>query len=178
MENPEKLRCYCLFVRSGSEQTVADGICKGDPGIRAIAPKRSVQEKRSGSWTKRTLALLPGYVFVFGDLENNDLRKLKADNVYKLLKYDNELRELLGDDREYAFWILRNHGDIGTSKVLDLGTGIRVVEGPLADCKGKIVRLDKHKRRATVEFEFDGKVRTVSLSAEVVTAFEEAPKVL
>ena len=172
MYNIEDARCFCLFVRSGSEQKVAEDIVKGKSGIKAVAPRRSIQEKRGGKWTKRTLALLPGYVFVYGKLENSDLRKLKTDNVYRLLKYDNELRELLGDDREYALWILRNHGDIGISRVLDLGSEIRVVEGPLADCMGKIVRLDKHKRRATVEFEFDGKVRTVTLAAEVVTSFE------
>jgi len=175
----ENISCYCLFVRSGSEQKVAEAISEANKlretgsEVLAVAPRRMMQEKRSGSWEKRALALLPGYVFVYGKLDADGLRRLKADNVYKLLRYDNELRELLGDDREYALWILRNHGEIGVSRVIEEGDSIRVVDGPLADCVGKIVRLDKHKRRATVEFDFDGRKRTVSLSAEVVTAYED-----
>ncbi len=174
MTDTDDIHCFCLFVRSGSEQTVADTLVKAreEQGIKVVAPRRFMQEKREGRWRKRALALLPGYVFVYGDLAPEDLRKLRTDNVYKLLKYDNDLRELLGDDREYALWILRNHGDIGMSKVLDVGGDIRVVSGPLMDCIGKIIRLDKHKRRATVQFDFDGRLRTVTLAAEVVTGHE------
>lgn len=172
LTDSESIRCYCLFVRSGSEQTVVDAIMKKSKGITVVAPKRFMQEKRRGEWQGHALALLPGYVFLFGDLSAEEINAIKVDNVYKLLKYDNEFRELIGDDKEYALWIYRNHGEIGTSKVLDLGGEIRVVEGPLIDCVGKIVRLDKHKKRATVQFEFEGRIRTVTLAAEVLTEFE------
>jgi transcription antitermination factor NusG len=52
------------------------------------------------------------------------------------------------------------------SKVLIDGDTILAVDGPLKDFKGKIVKVDKHKKRVWVEFEFDHMKQTVSLSIE------------
>ena len=169
MEIDHEYNCYCLFVRSGSELEVADSINERGGPFAALAPVRKIHEKRRGEWTERTKALLPGYVFVYADKSIQDPYTKRVDHMYRILRYDSEMHRLLGTDLEYALWIMKNDGEIGCSKILELGDEIRVIEGPLLDCMGKVVRLDKHKRRATVKFDFDGKIRTVSLSAYIVT---------
>lgn len=95
-------------------------------------------------------------------------QKARAQNLYKILEYEHGIAQLTGQDEEYALWVFRHQGKIAPSKVLVEGDKIITVDGPLKDCTGKIVKLDKHKRRAWVEFEFDGHKRIVSLSAECV----------
>jgi transcriptional antiterminator NusG len=52
---------------------------------------------------------------------------------------------------------------------LDAGNMITVISGPLKDMKGKVVKLDKHKKRVVVAFEFVGELREVNLSVEFVS---------
>ena len=168
----QTVRCYCLFVRSGSEQSVSDSINRFDDHFNAMAPRRTLHEKTGSIWSSKTLALLPGYVFVYSSEPDGGPFIRRVDRMYKALRYNAEMRELVGDDREYAMWVYRNHGDITPSKILIEGDSVRVVDGPLLDCRGQIVRIDKHRRRASVEFDFDGSKRIVSLSAEVITGYE------
>ncbi len=76
-----------------------------------------------------------------------------------------------GIDYHYPMWIYRHCGDIDTSKVVLEGSIVRVVDGPLLDGIGTIVRIDRHKRRAWVEFDFSDNKHVVSLSIEVVTPY-------
>lgn len=112
------------------------------------------------------MVLLPGYVFVYypGDLPG-ELRH-KVRDLYKVLEYEYGERRLSGGDADYADWMLRHSGRIAPSRILTVGGTVQVADGPLKDCTGIIKRLDRHKRRAWVEFTFDGVKRLVSLGAE------------
>ncbi len=159
---------WCLFCKTGSEKHVAEFLTTLNEKIEAIAPTRVLQERRKGKWTRREQILFPGYVFLYAEHEREiDLTK-KAPGLYKVLNYDTGFKRLQGTDHEYSMWIYRHHGSIDISKVLTEGRTVKVVDGPLLDGFGTIVRLDKHKRRVWVKFEFDGQIRTVSLSAECV----------
>lgn len=164
-----ELKSYCLFCKSGSESSVANTINSLHKDLLAIAPQRVVQERRNDKWEQRNLALLPGYVFLFVAREQSGkYRHVKVTDMYKFLQYEGGIKELEHEDHTYAMWIHKNHGKISPSKVLTDGDAIRVIDGPLLECQGKIIRLDKHKRRALVEFDFDGQKRLISLSADCV----------
>ena len=139
-----------------------------DNRFEAIAPVRILQEKRKGKWEQREQILFPGYVFLYAkeEIEFKLIRKIPG--LYKILDYESGFKELRGKDYEYSMWVYRHQGHIETSKVLTIGRTVKVIDGPLLDGFGTIVKLDKHKRRIWVEFEFDGQMRTVSLSAECV----------
>jgi len=132
-----------------------------------------VQEKRNNKWEQRSLALLPGYVFLFTEADRNGKNiRVNVTDMYKFLQYEGGVKELVHEDFTYAMWIYNNHGTIAPSGVLCDGEKIRVIDGPLLDCQGTIVRIDKHKRRALVEFDFDGQKRSVSLGIECVNSLE------
>jgi len=116
---------------------------------------------------------LPGYVFLYVERELPIKQKARAQNLYKVLEYEHGVAQLTGHDEEYAQWVYRHSGQIRPSKVLVEGDQVIAVDGPLKDCTGKIVRLDRHKRRAWVEFMFDGEKRSVSLSAEWVDTVKQ-----
>jgi transcriptional antiterminator NusG len=148
--------------------------CMGilDKRIKVIVPVRTLQEKRMGRWELREKPLIPGYVFVYAE-DKVSFEAIKSPlNVYRILQYQMGQRELTGSDFEYAVWIYRHDGKITPSKVLFEGSDVRVVDGPLMDTMGRITRIDRHKRRAWVEFDFDGRKQVVSLSVIDLTSCE------
>ena len=164
------MKTYCAFCKTGSENIARQLIDRVNRNVKTIVPVRVLQEKRKGVWIQREYALLPGYVFIY--LEDDACTELmtKFLEVYRVLQYGLGFRELAGMDFEYAMWIYRHQGVITTSKVLAEGKEVKVIEGPLLDALGTIIKLDKHKRKVWVEFDFDGQRRVVSLSAECVSA--------
>jgi len=162
------LKAWCVFCRTGSEKGVAQFVTTLNGRVEAIAPVRVLQEKRKGKWVQREQILFPGYVFLYAEEEIKFELIKKVPRLSKILDYEAGLKELRGSDYEYSKWIYRHQGHIGTSKVLTEGRTAKVIDGPLLDGFGTIVKLDKHKRRVWIELEFDGQVRLVSLSAECV----------
>ena len=163
------MKSYCVFCKTGSEKDVAQRVHTIDNRIEAIAPVCTLQEKRQGKWEQREQILLPGYVFLYAEEEMQVELRGEVSDLYKVLVYGTGLRELYGVDYEYSMWIYRHQGSINTSKVLTEGRNVKVIDGPLLDGFGTIVRLDKHKRRVWIDFEFDGQKRLVALSAECVS---------
>ena len=92
--------------------------------------------------------------------------------AYKVLEYQTGQRELIGSDYEYASWIFRHNGRIEPSKALVEGDIIKVIDGPLKDGIGTIFKLDRHKRRAWVEFDFYENKHKVSLSVVDIKSCE------
>jgi transcription antitermination factor NusG len=166
------MKSYCVFCKTGFEKDVAQRLNTIDNRIEAMAPTRVLQEKRKGIWEQRELILIPSYVFLYAEEEIKVNLKAEVSDVYKLLEYGTGFRELHGMDYEYAMWIYRHQGNIDISKVLTEGRSVKVLDGPLLDAFGTIVRLDKHKRKVWIEFDFDGVKRIVLLSAECVGKVE------
>ncbi len=166
------MKTYCLFCRSGSEKYVARLLLRIDPELEPVIPRRVLQEKVKCKWRDVEHVLLPGYIFIFRETDLDQTIRNKVIDIYKILQYDPGIRELHGADLDYSMWVYNHHGRISTSKVLKEGKNIKVLDGPLLDVTGTIVRLDRHKRRAWVEFDFDGQKRLVALSAECVKAEE------
>lgn len=158
------LKAYCIQCRTGSEHIVArqiNNICKD---VLAIAPVRILLEKRQKLWERSERALLPGYVFLYVKNKPDFDIVRSLTRVFRVLQYDMGTRELTGSDYTYAKWIYRHNGRIEPSKALIEGSTVKVVDGPLANGIGTIIKLDRHKKRAIVEFDFDGTKKRVSLS--------------
>lgn len=162
------MKAYCLFCKTGSEDTVVEHIKSIDSTIKTIVPVRILLERRMGIWEKSERLLFPGYVFVY--LEDHDEGEVLFEGiktltrVYKVLEYQKDCVELMGSDYEYASWIYKHDGKIEPSKIRLEGKTVKPVDGPLADNIGEIVKLDRHKRRVWVELDFIDKKHRFSLS--------------
>lgn len=165
------MKVYCIFCKSGAEDMIAEKIAKLSPELEAIIPVRTLEEKRNGIWESTKKHLIPGYIFLYTSEKSNLSNAKLLLDVYRVLDYGADApRELAGCDYQYAMWIYRHCGNIETSRVIMEGSRVRVVDGPLVDVVGKIVRIDRHKRRAWVEVDFYGRKQTISLSIDGVTS--------
>ena len=168
------MNAYCLQCKTGAERQIMQWINKSFnlDELGAIAPVKSMQEKRNHVWVDVQKPLLTGYVFVYCQYEDHtfvvepDLQIHR--NVYKWIEYGEGEHQLKGRDAEYAEWIYRNHGIIGSSDILVVGNIFQVASGPIQGCAGKIIRIDRHKRKATIEIDFDGTKRWMTLSVNLL----------
>jgi len=166
------MNAYCLMCRTGQELHVVKLVRRYAPELDALAPVRILPEKVAGQWRNREKALLPGYIFLYTDLDFHPNIRRMSRHFFKYLSYELGSRQLHGNDLAYAEWLYRQHGEIQPSRILATGDRIRVLEGPLTDTFGTIVRLDKHKRRVWVNFDFDGQTRTICLGAQFIDALD------
>lgn len=164
MDNERQLNAYCLQCITGYERYVVTDLKKR--GIEeAYFPISILNERRQGHWINRERALLPGYVFFFCR-ENIQSLNITGEKIVHVLRYSDGCTALLGSDLAFAMLVRRYAGCFTLSKALKEGDQVQIVEGPLADRIGRLIYIDKHKRRALIEIEFAGQPRKMALSFE------------
>jgi transcriptional antiterminator NusG len=168
MDEKPPLNAYCLMCRTGNETHVISLIRRYAPELTAVAPIRILPEKMAGQWRNREKALLPGYIFLFSDQDYHPNIRRMSRHFFKYLSYEIGSRQLYGNDKIYAEWIYKYKGGVAPSNIYSEGDQIRVIDGPIADSLGTIIKLDKHKRRAWVNFDFEGQLRTVCLGVQFI----------
>jgi transcriptional antiterminator NusG len=158
---------YCIFCISGREKSVVQQIQKIE-GHVAICPMIERHESRKGTFETYKQALFPGYIFLY---VSENLRKqeiLAIPSILKFLSNNSGDLKLHGEDAKFAEWLLTNNGIIGKSKAVREGDRILVVDGPMKEFAGTITMVNKQRRRAKVDFIFQGITRSVWMAFDWV----------
>lgn len=180
------MKAYCLYCKTGSEEKLVYLLKKDmrdylNMELDVIFPTRIMNQRKRGVWKKVVQPLLPGYMFLYlPDEVPFPIFIIKQErDAYKVLRYSDGSLELKDADLQYANWVY-NHGGLlkPSTVVYKEGNLVKVLDGPLKDMEGKIVKLDRHHKRVVVGFMFAGKERRVNLSVEVIDLApgEEIPK--
>lgn len=165
---------YVIQTLGGEEEQTADMIRRRVSSCHleeCFVPKRERVKKFCGQWNKVDEILFPAYIFVITD---------KPAELYRELRQVPRLTKVLG--REEAYFVplsqdeerlVRSLGDqehrTGLSKVaVEEGKKIRVLEGPLKDYAGDVVKVNLHKREAAVKVEFMGREMELKMGIEMV----------
>lgn len=171
----ETLRTYCLFCSAGQEAKVMDKL-KRD-GCAPLAPQVVRWKPGRGGVKKSACRLLPGYVFFDTDKEPDwlDIRAMPA--VLRPLQYDDGERALRGEDLAFVAWLKRYGGVIEATRVVQVGSKIEFVDGPLKELAGKVVKVNKSRRQVQVALGGDSLMRTIWCSIEYIKANAETEDV-
>lgn len=140
--------------------------------VKVYYPVRKMFDRRKGVRLVTDQPILPGYLMVSSenDLHDHASEVRRIPGSYGFLYNLDKSITLKGADLHYAAWIMGNKGVIKPSKVVFTpGEPVKVLEGPLADLRGTILRVDRRGARVTVAFEFADVVRKVSLPIEIVS---------
>lgn len=158
---------YVIQVKTGNEVPVLNKL--KELGIQAALPLENRPTRKSGSWTLKEYVMFPGYVFLN--------ISFTADNYYKVIRIPNVIR-FLGESSHpstltylEAEWIKILSGIDGApiepTKVKENEKGgIEIVEGILTQFSNKVIKYDKHSRRATFELTICNEVKEVQLGIE------------
>lgn len=173
---------YCIACRTGGEAKVRAHLNKyfgrefGDLNdVKVFYPMRKMFERRKGKKLVTDQPILPGYLMICTelDLQNVTYEVRGIPGSYGFLHNLDKTIALKGADLQYAAWIMGNKGTIKPSKVVfKEGEPIKVIEGPMMDMQGTILRVDQRGSRVLVAFEFANEVRKVSMPVEFVGSDE------
>ncbi len=165
---------YVVQTLGGEEERTADMIQRQVPACyisECFVPKRERMKKFGGQWNKVEETLFPGYLFVVTE---------RPEELYRELRRVPRLTKVLGREGQNFYplsreeeELVRGIGDQGhrtsLSKIrLGEGKEIRVVEGPLKDYVGNVVKVNLHKREVVIRVRFVGRETELKMGVEMV----------
>ena len=152
---------YCLFCETQKCATIAQ-LVKRCWGIPCIFPE-NVQRK----WVKGTPqevrhSMLPGYIFLYPEepLE----RLIRIPGIIRTLG-NGELRD---EDLAFATMLKEHSGIIGTVHLVEIGERCTITDPLWQKAEGKVIKIDRGRKRCCVEFTFDDVRRTVWLGYDLI----------
>ncbi|MBI9102126.1 MAG: antiterminator LoaP [Spirochaetales bacterium] len=140
-------------------------------------PRRTLERKKRGVKNPRTDALYPGYLFYRSTELEMDIYQMfkKIPGFVRFLKDNQNIEPLSREDEEILVHFI-SFGDIAeTSKVFfDNDNMIQVIAGPLKGLEGKIVKVDKRKKRARVVLNLYKECFPIDLGFELMVPAEKS----
>lgn len=165
----ERNKAYgCLFCRSGSEDRIIRELENSHPSLTCIAPKRVRIRRRGGVGIEELVSLFPGYIFFCTSVIQEFRTLLQKADIYRLLRYPNGDWKLYGSDLYIATLMFEVDGVVGLSKACFEGNTVKILEGPLKDYEGCIIKINKRAKTAQVKVDFQGKVLIMWLGFEII----------
>jgi transcriptional antiterminator NusG len=177
---PEQVNYYALQVKTRSEEKYLKLLRAMYPEVDfpIYFPKRRIDIKRRGLISQSTSAVFPGYLFVEVDEGESLIRHQwafrRTDGFLRFLKSNRDICPMGGRDLEVVLHFIKNVGPVaGKSRVyFNENSRIVVVEGPLMGLEGRIVKVDKRKRRAKIKLDLYNDSFSIDLGFEVIGALE------
>lgn len=163
------MHIYCLFCRTQRCGAVADFYRRVHPKWTVIYPRLIQRKWVQGQKTDEIHALLPGYLFLYTDQPLDAKVLYQVDGVIRVLEQDG-IAELNGADRRFAEFLLAHDGLLGNAPTYEEGQRIHLSKGYLAGFDGRIVRVDRQRERAQIEFTFDSAARKIWVGYDMMPA--------
>lgn len=163
----QNTKTYCLFCASGQERKVMEQLKA--LGYLPLAPLVMRWKPEAGSLKKSACRLLPGYVFFDTDAEPDwhDIRSHAS--VLRVLQYEDGERAMRDPDLGFVAWLKKYGGTIETTRVMQAGTKLEFIDGPLRDMAGKIIKVNKNRKQVQVALgDENSMMRTIWCSIEYI----------
>jgi len=137
-------------------------------GINVISALVERKIYKNGKWIKELRSIISGYVFFENNCEPDWEIICNNKYIYYPLQYMDKSKNLRENDLNFIKWLNKNNGKIEISKVKSIGNKIQIIEGPLKELEGKIVKINKKQKCVCVGIEGEGIRNTIWLSYEMV----------
>ncbi len=155
---------YVIQVKTGAEARVKKDIDKKISGryfVDVFSPFRKTLRKYKGVFMETKERCFPGYLFV----ETDEIKQLFFDlygirDYIKILGREGHTYNFvpLNEDESRMVDILYNINNNRITEISDIevaeGDTIKILDGPLVALKGRVKKVNLHKRKVTVEIPF------------------------
>ena len=163
----------CLFCETGKENSVVNTIHAKGWGYAIFAQSVKVVWRKL-DWAETAAPLMPGYVFVYSDEEEErHANYSNTEHVIRVLKYNDGGEILTGADLEFADWLWRIDGKVGRMKALRIGERVEIIDGMFKALHGTIIKMNRRRKKMCVSIEMQGNPMKIWLSYELVGEMDE-----
>lgn len=143
-----------------------------DEGVSVVFPRRTMEHLKGGKRITAEVALFPGYVFLRSDegLPADLYKKIKSIPKFTVFVRQGEsIAEVRGRDLDLLRHFLKFGEVTPKSQVIfDENQRIKVLSGPMEGMEGQIIHVDRRKRRAKIQLNFDHGTFTVTLGFDLM----------
>ncbi len=175
MNNISNSAIYLIQVATGKEETYiihVKNLAGSKPGFQLVVPKRQLTIRKKGKEQQVIKPIFPGYIFLVSDcIEPEDRTLLRSiPGFMRYMRNDKgELIPLSNNDRELLIQLTAT-GETTKRSVVSFDKNNKVIplSGPLKDCEGKIIKVDRRKRRVKVKFLLNDKTFLINFEYEEV----------
>ncbi len=157
---------YCLFCETQKCKIIAN-IIEHKYGIRCISPEIIQRKWTKGVCEELRHPWLPGYVFLYSEVPVTD--PIKVSGIIRKLG-DGELQN---EDLAFANMLYEHDGVMGTIQLVEEGQHCTVNDPLWKQMEGKVIKIDRGRKRCCVEFIFDDIRRTVWLGYDLIRLAKE-----
>jgi transcription antitermination factor NusG len=90
------------------------------------------------------------------------------EGVLRFLGQRDDGYRLMGDDKKFAEILHSHNGTIGIMKTYREGDRVKLARDMMGGFEGEIIKLDRRKGRALIEYNFDGNCYKVWVGYEMI----------
>jgi transcriptional antiterminator NusG len=164
-------------VQTGKEEMVCKYLNNvfGDDEANSFFPKIKMIYKNSKQIRQEFKPMFPGYVFVETKKDGRNFASLTTQiaeastHIIRLLGKENlDHMTIHENEKDFILGLCDNKYIVNESVGFIEGDTVVVTSGPLRGRESIVKRINRHKKRAELEFYFLGDVRRVSISLEIV----------
>ena len=149
---------YVVQVMTGDEERVRRLAAPDleQNGAEILWPRRSLNIRRRGKIVHSVAPIFPGYVILQTPELTQELLLAvrRTPGVIRFLRGNDDVRRVEGHELAMIRHLL-GFGEIAAQSrvTFDENSRIVVVDGPLSGLEGRIVKVDKRKRRAKIKLD-------------------------
>jgi transcriptional antiterminator NusG len=157
---------FCVFCETSQDNKVEAFLTKAGYDVISTLAERNIV--KNGKLVKGTRSVIPGYVFFENEIEPDWDEICKYRHIYYALHYGDNTKELKNNDLHFVKWLKSNNGIIKISKAIKIGNKVKIMEGPLKDLEGKIVKINNRQKCAGIKIGGEGISCIIWLSYEYI----------
>jgi transcriptional antiterminator NusG len=170
------LNYYALQVKTNGEEKFIRLFKSQNPGTAFTFhfPKRIIDERKGGKVKSVKKPVYPGgYVFLETTSDENIHQFLplfrETEGFFQFLKSNRNITPLVKNDLEQVLHFLKLGPVIGKSKVtFDENSRIIILEGPLLGLEGRIIKVDRRKKKVKIRLNLCNYSHSIDLAFEAV----------
>lgn len=137
--------------------------------LQTLLPLRKLCIKKQGRFSWDMQSLFPGYFFLNKKLQSADIKKLcRLDGVVRILASSKNPVPVPENDMKLVLSMMDSEGHIPESRVFYENDRAVIKAGPLMNMEGRIVAVDKRKKRITIRLPFFNTYKDVQFSFELI----------
>lgn len=163
---------YVMSIRSGREMIVKAEIADltGNQ-YHLFVPSRELFHRFGGTYQKVVRPMFPGYLFIYKEVEAllTDLRHSHLDGRLHPVMFDHTFAMVREPEMALLMKVTGPEGVVKVSKVIsDENRTVIIKSGPLKDITGRILYINRKKRKAMLHVELMDRSVRVAVGVEVL----------